>query len=147
MRNAVKDNTRRMFQSRTGSGEEQNPPVIIGASSLLVIFSVLCLAVFAMMSLSTVEMDKKLLGRTVETIRERAEADAEAQKKLAELRSGSGSSTADGQIQSFSCPISDHAVLHVEVVINGTDYEIIRWQEESVNDWMPDDTLNLWNGS
>ena len=136
-------NSRYLFKSGSGAGDEQNPPMIIGASSLLVIFSVLCLTVFAMLSMSTVQMDKRLLGRTVETVKARAEADAAAQKKLAELRSAS---SAAGEVQSFTCPISDHAVLYVEVIINGTDYEIIRWQEETVNDWSPDDTLNLWNG-
>ena len=147
MKSSAKNNLRNVFRAHTGPGDEQDPPVIIGASSLLVIFSVLCLTVFAMMSLSTVQMDERLLSKTVETVRARAEADAEAQKRLSELRNDPEASSADGELHSFSCPVSDHTVLRVEVIISGTEYEIIRWQEETVGDWMPDDTLHLWNGS
>jgi hypothetical protein len=68
--------------------EEMSPPTLVGVSSLLVIFSVLCLAVFAMLSLSTVQMDRRLLGNTVNSVRERAEAEVKAQEILGRLRAG-----------------------------------------------------------
>ena len=63
--------------------KDERSPVLIGVSSLLVIFSVLCLAVFAMLSISTVQTDKMLITRTVETVSARAAADAKAQTVLA----------------------------------------------------------------
>ena len=53
--------------SRFRGEETSNPPVIIGVSSLLVVFSVLCLTVFAMLSLMTVQADKRLLQTSVST--------------------------------------------------------------------------------
>ncbi|MBO5999644.1 MAG: hypothetical protein J6P87_08135 [Lachnospiraceae bacterium] len=149
---------------------DERSPVLIGVSSLLVIFSVLCLAVFAMLSLSTVQTDKKLITRTVEAVSARAAADVKAQMTLAGLREGLGQAAGEaagvtdlrqeGNIWHYSCPVSDGRRLCVSVEIGsaggaagtdeadkGRDYRILRWQEEIIKDWVPDEDLDLWQGS
>ncbi len=127
--------------------EEQRSPVMVGVSSLLVIFSVLCLTVFAMLSLTTVQMDKRLTGSMVEAVSERAQADAEAHRILADLREGRvpQGETADGSVYSYSCRLSEMSQLSVEVEVNGPDYRILRWQEETAGEWVPDDSIDVWH--
>ena len=44
-------------------------PPAVGGSSLLVIFSVLCLTVFALLSISTVQADRRLALASAETVK------------------------------------------------------------------------------
>ena len=91
-------------------------PPVVGGSSLLVIFAVLCLTVFALLSLSTVRADVRLSEASVQAV-------------------------------SDSCPISDTQSLMVQVRLNGTQYEILRWQAVYTASWQPDDSLNVWDGT
>ena len=136
-----------MNTDRRPNREETRSPVMIGVSSLLVIFSVLCLTVFAMLSLTTVQMDRRLITGTVEAVSERAQADAKAHRILAALREGQTlrGVTAEGNVYSYSCPLSDRTQLSVMVEITGSDYRILRWQEETVSEWTADDHMDVWH--
>ena len=129
-------------------------PPAVGGSSLLVIFAVLCLTIFALLSLSTVQADGRLSDAAAEAVTGYYAADAQAEAILAQLRSGtvpegvevtgSGILTAN-----YACPISDTQALQVRVVFNGPlgdDYEILRWQAVSTAGWEADDGLNVWSG-
>ena len=58
-------------------------PPVIGGSSLLVIFSVLCLTVFALLSLSTVLADQRLEDASVKAVAAYYEADCAAEEIFA----------------------------------------------------------------
>ncbi len=129
-------------------------PPMVGGSSLLVIFAVLCLTIFALLSLSTVQADDRLGDAAAEAVTGYYAADIQAEIILARLRTGeipewvtvtdSGVLTA-----SYACPISNTQELQVEVVFPGglgDDYEIVRWQAVSTADWQPDDSLTVWDG-
>ena len=63
-------------------------PPVVGGSSLLVMFCVLCLTTFAVLSLSTVRAGDRLAEASMEAVQEYYEADQEAERMLAKLRSG-----------------------------------------------------------
>ncbi len=63
-------------------------PPAIGGISLLVVFAVLCLTIFALLSLSTVRADMRLADATVESVADYYAADLEAQTILTRLRAG-----------------------------------------------------------
>lgn len=63
-------------------------PPALGGVSLLVIFAVLCLTVFALLSLSTVQADCRLADATAQSVSDYYAADLEAQTILAKLRQG-----------------------------------------------------------
>ena len=122
---------------------------IVGGSSLLVIFSVLCVAIFALMSLTSATSDTRLNDKSLQTITGYYAADSAAAEILASLRQGNvpeGVRLADG-VYCYECPISETQQLLVEAVVNGTDYEILRWQAGPSADWMPDDHINVWDGN
>ena len=64
------------------------PPAIVGGSSLIMVFAVLCLTVFTLLTLSTVQADRRLSEVTAEAVSAYYAADAEAERLFAELRSG-----------------------------------------------------------
>lgn len=130
-------------------------PPAVGGSSLLVIFAVLCLTIFALLSMSTVQADKRLADAAAQTVIGYYEADTRAEEILARLRAGETPegvefSGEDQLIASYSCPISSTQTLQVRVAFpNGLDgdYEILRWQSVFTGDWDPDDTINVWDGT
>lgn len=122
-------------------------PPVVGASSLLVIFAVLCLTVFALLSISTVQADGRLSENAAAAVEGYYAADCAAEEILSRLRSGqipAGVSEENG-IYSYTCTISDTQALVVEVAVDGADYTILRWQAVSTAHWQADDSLPVWN--
>ena len=122
---------------------------VMGVSSLLIIFSVLCLTVFAILSVSTASAGSRLSEKAAQSVTDYYAADSRAEKTIAALRSGEipEGVSADGDIYSFTCPASDTLELQVKVRISGTDYEVLQWQMVSTASWQNDESLNLWDGN
>lgn len=129
------------------SGKKFSPPAV-GGVSLLVVFAVLCLTVFALLSLTTVQADRRLADASVQAISDYYAADRRAQEILARLRVGDlpEGVEKDGDIYAYECRISDTQELAVQVLIRKTDYTILRWQAVSSQKWETDDLLMLWDG-
>ncbi len=130
-------------------GEKQKagfPPV--GISSLLVIFAVLCLTVFALLSVSTVRADRTLSEKTATAVGGYYQADRAAEETLARLRAGERPEDVKERngVFYYTHPISATQTLVVEVKVEGTEYEILRWQAVSTADWTADDQLPVWSG-
>ena len=123
-------------------------PPAVGASSLLVIFAVLCLTVFALLSIATVRADGRLAEQTRAAVTGYYAADCRAEAVLAQLRAGEmpDGVTRQDNVYTYSCPISQTQALMVQVKMQGTSYEILRWQAVSTVDWQADDRLPVWTG-
>ena len=123
-------------------------PPMVGLSSLLVIFAVLCLTVFAVLSLSTVRADRRLQEKSVSAVEGWYAADAAAETILARLRAGETVPHVeqDGNVYRYACEISETQALAVEVRVDGTNYEVLRWQAMSTADWQADTSLPVWTG-
>lgn len=128
-------------------------PPAVGGASLLTVFAVLCLTVFALLSLSTARADSALSDATSKAVCDYYAADGKAQEILAQLRYGRVPQevtirTVDSRdICSWVVPISETQELRVEVEVRATnDYTILRWQAVPVGEWDYDDSLNLWDG-
>ena len=130
-----------------------------GGISLLTVFAVLCLTVFALLSLSTVQADVRLSQASVQAVEDYYAADRQAQAVLAQLRwgeiteeitmvadYGAWSGGPGWSEYSYAVPISDTLELQVEVALDGSDYEVLRWQAVPVGEWEIDDGLELWDG-
>ena len=112
-----------------------------GGVSLIVILAVLCLTVFAILTLSTVLADSRLSSGSIASAESYYKADSIAEEKIAELRERS----AEGE-QSFSVPISDTQTLFVEADISGGEVYIKRWETVYTAPWEPDSSLSVWGG-
>ena len=127
---------------------ERFSPPVVGGTSLLVIFAVLALTVFALLSLSTALANDRLSSAAAQAVYDYYQADCQAEAILAQLRQGRQPPgvARQGDVFAYSCPISDTQTLLVEVRLDGDAYTVLRWQAVSTADWHPDDSLNLWDG-
>lgn len=127
--------------------ESVSPPVV-GGSSLLVIFAVLCLTVFALLGLSTVQADRRLSDASAETVRAYYAADVQAEKILAQLREGQVPQgvAVNGEFYAYVCPISDTQELQVQLRCSDGTWEVLEWKAVSTASWETDDTITVWDG-
>lgn len=131
-------------------------PPAVGGVSLLVVFAVLCLTVFALLSLSTVRADARLADTSAQAISDYYAADRAAQEILARLRNGEvppevtahlEDSWHTGTRYTYACPISDTQELQVEVLLDGEGgYTVLRWQSGYTGPWVEGEGPDLWSG-
>ena len=123
-------------------------PPVVGGSSLLVMFAVLCLTVFALLALSTVQADRRLSDASARSVEAYYEADCRAEEILARIRAGEileGVTEAEG-VYTYVCEISDTQELRVSVQVKDGSWVVIQWSAVSTADWQEDDSLDLWDG-
>ena len=120
---------------------------LVGVSPLLVIFAVLCMTVFALLGLSTVQADKGLSDIRTAAVSNYFSADCQAEEILARLRTGETvpGVSFDGHIYTYTCPISDTQILQVEV--QRKDWKVLRWQAVSTAFWQAKDSVSVWDGN
>ena len=108
---------------------------VVGGTSLLVMFAVLCLITFAVLSLSTVKAGDRLGEASAEAVMEYYAADYEAERILAQLRSGilPEGVVFEGDVYGYSCPVSETQRLQVSVQNVGEDWKVLRWMV--VTEW------------
>ena len=119
----------------------------IGGSSLLVVFAVLCLVIFSLLSVSTVLAEQRISEAALRTTTDWYAADLEAQTIFAQLRNGQQVPGVEqnGQIYGYSVPISEHQTLFVTLKETESGWEILSWQAKA----HPEDgetTLPVWQG-
>lgn len=128
--------------------QSETPPAV-GGSSLLVIFVVLCLTIFAVLGLSSVQAEGRLSTASADAVYGYYAADSEAEEILAKLRQGEvpDGVQKEGNRYRYTCTVSDVQILRVEVELEGETYRIRRWQAESATEWQAEDTLQVWDGT
>lgn len=133
---------------QTETRERFSPPAV-GGVSLLVVFAVLCLTVFALLSLATVQANRRLADASVRAVTDYYAADCQAQEILARLRAGEIPEGVEqnGDIYTYACPISPNRELAVEVRVRGNDYTVLRWQAVFTGEWEANESLELWDGA
>ena len=115
-----------------GENKRGSAPAV-GGSSLLVIFAVLCLTVFALLALSTVQADLRLGDAAAQAVEGYYQADAQGVEE-------------ENGVFSYQCPISDTQTLQVEVKLEGETYTVLRWQADYTGTWQADEDLSVWTG-
>ena len=129
--------------------KERFSPPAVGGSSLLVIFAVLCLTVFALLGLSSVQAGGRLSDASAQAVTAYYEADCRAEEILSTLRQGTvpeGVEQGENGVYAYTCPISDTQTLEVRVRVDGADWTVLRWQAVSTAQWEADESLDLWDG-
>ena len=126
---------------------------VSGAVSLVMIFCVLCLVVFTVLTLSTAVRERQLSELTAERAQSFYEADEQAVSTVAALRRGEISpevqiTQEDGAaLAEFSIPAGGDQSLEVAVRLTDTDCEILRWQTVYTGSWEIDNTIEVWDGN
>lgn len=123
-------------------------PPVIGGSSLLVIFAVLCLTIFAFLGLGTVQAGERLSDAAAESVQNYYAADTAAEEILAQIRSGvlPDEVEKEGDVYTYTCAVSEKQMLCITAEVSEETYHILRWQTISTADWNPDNTIDIWDG-
>ena len=117
-------------------------PTPFGLSSVAVILCVLALAVFSVLALSSAAANRRLSEVSAETVSARAEAEREADRILALIRSGELPELVETSEDGFSYTVAcgDSFALEVGTASLGN---VTRWQFVRTAEWSPDDGLDL----
>ena len=132
----------------------------IGSTSLVLIFSVLCMVLFALISYAAAENDVALAEAETALVKGYYGAEALAESVAAGLLA---SETIPGElygveiesewdpsegahIAEFFCPVSDRKELYAKIAVKGGDYEVLAWRMRDVDQWRRDANWPIWPG-
>lgn len=121
----------------------------IGGTSLLVIFCVICLAVFSVLSLITAQSEQRLSEKNAEAAAAYYQADAHAEQIFAQLRSGINheSVTWNEDQCIYTVPVSPHQTLLVQLQASKQGWTVQKWHVYSHIDSNSPNSLPVWDGS
>lgn len=130
---------------------------VSGAVSLVMIFAVLCLTVFSVLTLSTAVGESKLAQATAQHTADYYAADAQATAIAARLGQGSRAqeidgiaiaytNDADGQQAIFSVSAGENQALSVILLLQNQSYDILKWELTYSGDWQADQSIAVWDG-
>jgi len=124
-------------------------PAVTGASSLLVIFAVLCLTVFALLGLTTAQAGARLSDASAASVQAYYQADARAEELFARLRAGElpEGVLREENLYTYTCTISETQTLHVTLQRGETGWTVLRWQAVAAELPAEDSVLNVWDGN
>jgi hypothetical protein len=136
-----------------------------GIMSVTVVFSALCLTVFAVLTLMTAKTGARQAEKEAAALAAYYEADGRCAAFSRELyslwKSGSdfgelkaraeelgGTCREDGDALAvgYTAEIDDARQLDVGIEISASSFEITKWQTVGRGDWTPDEKLNVWEG-
>lgn len=129
----------------------------LGGASLILIFSVLCLAVFAVLALASANREQKLTDKLKTSTAAYYEADGKAVKIKAKLKAALSDGklpdmvdgvtvTVSGDRLAYACPIDDRRALAVILARDGDTLRTLQWCETDVADWTPQQAVDVWKG-
>ena len=110
-------------------------PPFVGVCSLLVILAILCMTVFAILTVSSAKSEQRLSQISADAVAAYYRADAEAEIIFSDIRSGNvpENVTVENNVYSYSCPISSNLFLNVKVSFDGGEWLVLLWQTASLN--------------
>lgn len=153
------------------AGESSRNKVNIGASSLILIFIVLCMATFGLLSLSSAQGDLKLAQRNADAVRGYYEADSQGQQWLRtvdqvlmeEMQGGKDSTQCSLDVKdrlgdmydretgliTTDIPMDRGQALHIDLVLMCGEkrYDIKSWYVYNSDEYEIDNSMPVWDGT
>ena len=119
-----------------------------GAASLIVIFTVLCMTVFSLLSLSSALADRRLSDAAAGSVQAYYEADAQAEALFARLRAGEvpPQVQVSGTAYTYTCPVSEQQQLQVQLLRENNTWTVLQWQLTVTETESQDADLPVWDG-
>ena len=132
----------------------------VGSASIVLVFAVLCLTVFSLITYVVAANDKALVDAEARLVTGFHEADALAERIVAEILDSDETPgtilgieveaawdwESEAEIVYFSSPVSDRRSIFVRLAIHGDSYDIISWRMYDTNEWSFDDSISVWSG-
>lgn len=112
----------------------------VGIITIFTVLIVLCLSVFAMLTLTTANADLKLAEINASSVSAYYSADIEAQRLYASFAEGS-----ESELQE-DIYMTENQSLRLHLVRENDSVTILSWKTVIVADFEIDNTLDLWDG-
>ena len=119
--------------------------ITIGISSIVLIFMILCLAVFSLLSLSDAKSALTFAQKRAETVQIYYEADIEAQKFIRDYRALDSEQKQPEAAVVYELPMRSGQTLHLELSADGSD--ILSYYVYNNTDYVIDSDLPVWGGN
>ena len=122
---------------------------VLGGTSLMVIFCILCLTVFSMLTLSAAQAERRLSESFAESATSYYQAEVQAEMVFAQLRSGSVPDCVqhEGSFFSYQIPVSRSQLLQVRLLKEEKGWTILQWQILVHSNSAESPPLPLWEGN
>lgn len=125
----------------------EHPVTGTGASSVLMVFVVLCLVVFAVLSFSSADADLRLSRQFAERTTAYYQAENRANDRIKEIDGNLREPYNNREEFSFSENVDETGRLEVVLKVRDSENEtgprlqIVKWQSVTEGEWNPDRTL------
>ena len=125
----------------------------VGGASIIMLFSVLCLTVFAVLSLVSANSQSRLAGKVADTVSAYYEADLRACEIIDEIKSGNFDhakpqpGSVGAPLYAYSVEIDAVQCLDVVVAVSDDEAKVMTWKVRSTAPWVPEDSHESWDGS
>ena len=156
------------------TGQTAKYKVNIGLTSLILIFIILCLATFSLLSLSSARGDQSLAVRSAQAVTEYYQADAQGEKWLKQadailqketigVMSQDEIKTLAGNVAlELGCNVDEKTgyistdismergqALHIDLALTGNEnrYEVKSWYVYDSGNYEIDDSMPVWGGN
>jgi len=132
----------------------------VGSASIVLVFAVLCLTIFSLITFVVAGNDKALVDAKVQLVSGYYEADALAEQILVDILNAESipDSVRGVEIYTqwdealgadttyFYCDITDIKALYVNLLIREDSFDILSWRMYDTDEWVFDDSINVWSG-
>ncbi|MFB0921098.1 MAG: hypothetical protein QMB62_09480 [Oscillospiraceae bacterium] len=127
-----------------------------GGALLALIFSILCLTVSALTTLSSASRDSLLADKLASDVQDYYSADCRAIETAAALKESIKNGNTPDKVgentiyteengqYSFSVPIREGLSLNVKLAENNGKLTILSWLQTRTEQWTPDESLKVW---
>ena len=134
--------------------QHKSAGVNIGSASLVMVFVVLSLTVFAVLSLVSANNELRLSTKFSESVKNYYAADYKACTIIETMETKMDSETAidlpevlfEGSVGSFSVPINDYQNLCVKIDTKDNQLQILSWQVKNTMEQVYDNSIPVWTG-
>jgi len=133
----------------------------VGSASIVLVFAVLCLSVFSLITFVVAGNSKALVDSEAQLVKGYYEADMLAERILAEILKSdiipenilgvdigvTWDMERNADIVQYVCPLSgSEKWLYVKLSMSMGSYEILSWKMSDSSDWAADEGMDVWLG-
>ena len=132
----------------------------VGSASIVLVFAVLCLTIFSLITLVVARNEKAMIDAKVRLVTSYYVADTQAERILHDILTAETTpETIRGvniykrwdevrsvEMTYFFYPVSDVKSLYVNIVLYDDTFDILSWRMYDTDEWTYDPSLNIWSG-
>ena len=130
----------------------------VGSASIVLIFAVLCLTIFALITFSVADRERVLVEREAELVIGYYRADAIAEIFIADFLDENSSPDTTyildkttawceimrAEITNFNVSITETMVLAVSIAVHDGHFDILSWRIHNTAEWTAEMGLDVW---